>query len=610
MKYLFAMVLSAALLSSGTAHADVLYNNFGPDDTYRLEAGWTIGLSQSGSTFVQGDPFLVSVSDYQLNSITLPLAYVSGPTQDAQVQLRADNGGLPGAVIETFQFTNLPQISAVYEPPTTEASTAHPVLQAGQEYWLIASAIDGDEDVWQMNTTGDLGLHAQSDDGAPFVGESGTRGAFRVEGTAVPEPCTTSLFVFASLLVPLRRRRRPEKDFSKPSARKGSQMLKCVACLVTLQIVLMAADVWGDTPATTQPTMMLLPDMPLHDPWILTDAASGTYYLYTTNVPATSGQNVFGTMVYTSTIEAMPLKDDLSDSAGEPIHLFKGSDAPWLNETAKPTTRPSTYTTDGPELYRTQTGTLLMLWSRHAVQNLSGPADAGRPPSVQASPRQTLRNARRRRPPGNPSRMYRFGWGLRRMMGGRRDGRAGRSLLEPSHCELNSPSVGWHVTGQPLAALLRRQSVKQVVMRLDIRLGDGIGPVVAGMSPEDVIAAMPEDEGCYEDWMGGNLNNCLLYHGLRFHFDRCNTYGPETDSKLDMLVVHDRDDATLFGRPLYEWTKPAILQRLKDEGFDAYAMLNGDVGVRGKLELSFASDGTLTWVEVYVPRTRGGQETA
>src|SRR5947209_13438155 len=108
-------------------------------------------------------------------------------------------------------------------------------------------------------------------------------------------------------------------------------------------------------------------------------------------------------------------------------------------------------------------------------------------------------------------------------------------------------------------------------MRLDIRPGNGIGPIVAGMSPDDVIAAMPEDEGCYEEWMGGNLNNCLLYHGLCFHFDRCNTYGPETDSTLEMVVVHDRDDATLFGQPLHAWAKPAILQRLIDECFDGYA---------------------------------------
>lgn len=65
------------------------------------------------------------------------------------------------------------------------------------------------------------------------------------------------------------------------------------------------------------------------------------------------------------TIEAMPLKDDLSAAAGDPILLFKGSDAPWLNEQAVPSARTAHYVTDGPELYRTRTGRLLMLWSSY-----------------------------------------------------------------------------------------------------------------------------------------------------------------------------------------------------------------------------------------------------
>ncbi len=65
------------------------------------------------------------------------------------------------------------------------------------------------------------------------------------------------------------------------------------------------------------------------------------------------------------TMEAIPLKPDLSDAAGEPIHLFKASDAPWINAQRKPSKRENRYVTDGPELYRTKTGKLLMLWSSY-----------------------------------------------------------------------------------------------------------------------------------------------------------------------------------------------------------------------------------------------------
>lgn len=62
------------------------------------------------------------------------------------------------------------------------------------------------------------------------------------------------------------------------------------------------------------------------------------------------------------TIEALPLTEDLTDAAGEPIHLLKGSDAPWLNEQAVPNAKEAIYVTDGPQLYRTRSGELLMLW--------------------------------------------------------------------------------------------------------------------------------------------------------------------------------------------------------------------------------------------------------
>jgi beta-xylosidase len=65
------------------------------------------------------------------------------------------------------------------------------------------------------------------------------------------------------------------------------------------------------------------------------------------------------------TMEAIRLKPDLSDAIGDPIHLFKASDAPWINREMKPSTRENRYVTDGPELFRTKTGKLLMLWSSY-----------------------------------------------------------------------------------------------------------------------------------------------------------------------------------------------------------------------------------------------------
>jgi len=52
--------------------------------------------------------------------------------------------------------------------------------------------------------------------------------------------------------------------------------------------------------AITAEAPLLLPQMQLHDPWIVADAESGTYYLFTRNEAAMSGDPRLGTMVYTS----------------------------------------------------------------------------------------------------------------------------------------------------------------------------------------------------------------------------------------------------------------------------------------------------------------------
>jgi arabinan endo-1,5-alpha-L-arabinosidase len=59
------------------------------------------------------------------------------------------------------------------------------------------------------------------------------------------------------------------------------------------------------------------------------------------------------------TIESIRLKDDLSDTVGEPIKLFHGSEAPWV-EIGK---RYGNVVTDGPYLHQGKTGKLYMVWT-------------------------------------------------------------------------------------------------------------------------------------------------------------------------------------------------------------------------------------------------------
>lgn len=62
-------------------------------------------------------------------------------------------------------------------------------------------------------------------------------------------------------------------------------------------------------------------------------------------------------------IEALPLTDDLA-AAGPPVTLFTASQAPWADGKRQPN-GDLAYVTDGPQLFTTRTGRLLMLWSSY-----------------------------------------------------------------------------------------------------------------------------------------------------------------------------------------------------------------------------------------------------
>ena len=80
-----------------------------------------------------------------------------------------------------------------------------------------------------------------------------------------------------------------------------------------------------------------------------------------------------------------------------------------------------------------------------------------------------------------------------------------------------------------------------------------IGPFKFGMTPEEVRASVEEPE-TYEDWMGGNLNDSILYRGLILGFDKYYASGPLPGSKLIEFNVRDRSDASIFGRQFSEWS--------------------------------------------------------
>src|SRR5205823_5156660 len=89
---------------------------------------WILG--SSGQTL--GDQF-TPAGDFWLSELNLVLSYRTLPNEII-AQLRENNAGLPGAILETWdivgQMTPVPAV-------VTVSSVAHPFLQSGKTYWVV-----------------------------------------------------------------------------------------------------------------------------------------------------------------------------------------------------------------------------------------------------------------------------------------------------------------------------------------------------------------------------------------------------------------------------------------------------------------------------------------
>ncbi len=204
----------AALAMTTAASADVVFNNFGPGDTYTTGQGWTISDGAPINTDNdQGDAFTVTGGNFLLTSIEIALGYVTG-TNRAFISLYNDDDGMPGAILETATVENMGPFGNQNDPEVA-LFTGTTALLEGEQYWVIASSDNNSWLAWNLNSIGDTGPHAfranggpwNISDGAPFEGPpgaAGTRGAFRVNG--VPGPGAIALLGLAGLCG--RRRRR------------------------------------------------------------------------------------------------------------------------------------------------------------------------------------------------------------------------------------------------------------------------------------------------------------------------------------------------------------------------------------------------------------------
>ena len=151
MRRLLLFSMFAALTFSRAEAQQLLYTSFGPGESYRAP-GFEVGAGQSwllsgNNGAIDAMAFIPSTTcpfwrvDFSMRYDELLRASLSnggvtnffGPP-DLNIQLTADDGGLPGSVLESFQLSNV--LGGISAPGVfSVCSVAHPVLNQGEQYW-------------------------------------------------------------------------------------------------------------------------------------------------------------------------------------------------------------------------------------------------------------------------------------------------------------------------------------------------------------------------------------------------------------------------------------------------------------------------------------------
>lgn len=206
-------VVLALCAGSRPATAQVVYDNFGPEDAYQTGIGWTIAGPLSVN-YQQGSQFTPTGSG-QLSTIEIAMNLFEGPNH-FDMFLHADTGGSPGALLESWSVDDAMGPFGDWNPPVVLSSVVHPMLASGTPYWLIGANIGTSWAAWMWNSTGDIKPFVSGPTGGPYGVQIGDNldvaGAMRitVQAAAVPEPSSMALLLGGAggCLAMIRRRKK------------------------------------------------------------------------------------------------------------------------------------------------------------------------------------------------------------------------------------------------------------------------------------------------------------------------------------------------------------------------------------------------------------------
>jgi hypothetical protein len=130
----------------------------------------------------------------------------------------------------------------------------------------------------------------------------------------------------------------------------------------------------------------------------------------------------------------------------------------------------------------------------------------------------------------------------------------------------------------------------------------GIGPIRFKMSPAQIESILGSHR-TFEDWMGGNLNDALLYPGLVICFSQNDAFGPLPDSQVREIWIHPNNPTTLAGQDVFSLYVKDIESYLKGNGvqYDKHEDKDYLWIPEFGWELSFDDDQRIEFIKIFDP---------